>query len=260
MAMALKGQTQLQRLHIATAVVFTGLAVAAGVFMKAASYPLVIAHATRDELASQSTTVFAPAIHHIIDIDMRVAVIVLLGLGIITALLASSYWRKPYEKQLATRQSPLTWLSLGAILPALMVEIVAMLNGVQDVFFLKALAGLTIVAGILCYLAERQNRGGRQPKWLHFWLAFTVAAVAWFMLAVMYIATPVYGMVRLPGFVYGLFAVLTVASLAAFVNLWYELKGKGWAKDFNIVERNYLVINLLAKGSFALLLIIGLKK
>lgn len=251
---------QIQRLHIVTAVIFTGLAVAAWFLMKPTSYPFVISHATKDELASQSTTVFAPAIHHIIDIDMRWAAVALMLIGVITALLALTYWRNEYTKQLNNRLSPLTWVSMGGILPALMFEIIAIFSGGQDVLYLKMMAALILLTGILGYMAERENRGARRPQWLNFWLLFGVGAVAWLALFIMMVGTSVYGMVRLPWFVYAMMGVLTVASLSAVTNLWYELKNKSWAKDFTVVERNYLIINLLAKGIFVTLLIIGLKK
>ena len=115
--MATKGQLkqQIQRLHVATAVVFAALAVAAGVMMKATSYPFVVSHETKDELASQTSTVFAPAVHHIIDIDMRWALIALMVVGVITAVLALTYWQKEYAKQIDKRLSPLTWISMGGI-------------------------------------------------------------------------------------------------------------------------------------------------
>lgn len=251
---------QLQRLHVMTAVIFAGLALAAAFLMKPTSYPFVVSHATKDELASASSTVFAPAVHHLIDVDMRWAVVVLMLLGAITAVLALTYWKKPYAEQLRNRLSPLTWVSMGGILPALMFEIIAILSGGQDVLYLKLMAGLIVLSGIFGYLAERENRGTRRPQWLNFWLLFASGALAWLALATMMVTTSIYGLVRLPWFVYVLMAVLTVASLSAVTNLWFEFKNKAWARDFDKVERNYLLINLLAKGSFALLLIIGLKK
>jgi len=260
--MATKGQLkqQIQRLHVATAVVFAALAVAAGVMMKATSYPFVVSHETKDELASQTSTVFAPAVHHIIDIDMRWALIALMVVGVITAVLALTYWQKEYAKQIDKRLSPLTWISMGGIMPALMFEIIAIFSGGQDVLYLKLIAAMILLTGILGYMAERENRGARRPQWINFWLLFAVGAIAWVALFTMIVATQVYGMVRLPWFVYASMGLLTVASISAVTNLWYELRAKGWAKDFNVVERNYLVINLLAKGIFVLLIILGLKK
>jgi hypothetical protein len=149
---------------------------------------------------------------------------------------------------------------MGGILPALMVEMIAIFSGGQDVLYLKSMVGLILLTGLLGYMAERENRGARRAQWLNFWLLFATGALVWFVLAIMLAGTWVYGMIRLPWFVYALFGVLTAASLMAVANLWYELKKKGWAKNFNVVERNYLLINLLAKASFALILIIGLKK
>lgn len=228
--------------------------------MKPTSYPFVIGHATRDELASSNSTVFAPAVHHLVDIDMRWAVIVLMLLGLVTSFLALTHWRSGYVKQLENRLSPLTWISMGGILPALMFEIIAILSSAQDILYLKLMAGMIVLTGILGYLTERENRGVRRPQWLNFWLLFAVGALAWLALAAMMVATSLWGMVRLPWFAYGVFGVLTAASLAAVTNLWYELQNKKWARDFNKVERNYLLINLLAKGGFALVLIIGLMK
>ena len=260
--MAKRGELdpQLQRLHVISAVVFAILTLGVWFLMKPTSLPLVVGHATKDELASQSTTVFAPAIHHLMDIDMRYALTALLVLAFVTSLLALTSWRKQYVQQLDSRLSPLTWISLGGILPALMVEIIAMFCGGQDVLFLKALVGLILLSGIFGWLAERENKGARRPQWLNFWLLVASGGAAWLVLLAMLLATSLYGMVRLPWFVYGLFLVFSTASLAALINLTYDLKKLKGAKKFAVVERNYLVINIFSKGLFALVLIIGLKK
>ncbi len=251
---------QLQRLHLVSAIIFGFLGLAVWFLMKPTSYPFVVSHATSDELASQSTTVFAPAIHHIIDIDMRWPAAALMVVGLVTAILALTHWRKQYVKQMGNRLSPLTWVSMGGIMPALMFEIIAIFSGGQDILYLKMIAGLVLLSGILGYMAERENMRVRRPQWINFWLVFASGALAWFALATMIVSTSLFGMVRLPWFVYALMVVLTVASLSAVTNLWFELKAKNWAKDFNTVERNYLLINLLAKASFVLIMVLGLKK
>lgn len=251
---------RLRWLHLLSAGIFAVLAAAAGIFMKATSYPLVVGHATKDELASQNHTVFAPAVHALMSVDIRVVVIIILGLALITSLLAAVYWRKAYESGLQKRLSPLTWISLGGIVPAVMFETLALISGATDVLVLKVLAGVVILSAILCYMAERENKGARKPQWVNFYLAVAIFAVLGVFITARLIFTSVYGLVRLPWYVYGIYVVLAVISILSFVNLWAEITKRGKNKDFMVVERNYLLINLASKALFTLILIVGLKK
>ena len=62
---------QLRQLNIASVVLALLLAVAAGLLMNGASYQLFTGLLTKNELASRTTTVFAPAIHPVLDLELR---------------------------------------------------------------------------------------------------------------------------------------------------------------------------------------------
>ncbi len=248
---------QLVRLHWASLVVYIGLIVATVLLMAPASQQLRVTHLAADQLASQTTTVFTPATHWLIDLSVRLALLVVLGLSAVASLL-SLWFKGAYRNWLGQRVSPLTWIALGGVVPGLMVEIAALLSGVQDLFVLKLIVGVTILSGLLGWVAQRSQAGRRRPDWLSFWLSVAAGALPWLIIAASAIATTLYGLIRLPWYVYGLYVVLIVASVAALLNLRAELKAK--STDTTYSERNYLMISLLAKTSFALVLIAGFAK
>ncbi len=261
--MATKAQvfSQLHRLHIASAVVFALLAVAAGVFMSTASYPFVIGHVGKDALSSQTTTQFAPSIHAVMDVQLKWAVVVIMAIAALFSLLLATSLRNQYYKALRDGIRPLRWLEL-AITLGLMTEVVAMLGGVQDVVFLKLMAGLVVLMSGLYWLAEKQNlaRGTKKAVWSAYIFGVFSAALPWLIILVSLMATAAYGMVRQPWYVYSVDGVLLLGFVLFSVNLLNRLRNyKSW-KRYEIMEFNHVVINLVLKASFAIILIIGLKK
>lgn len=246
---------ELQRISVG---VFILLALLAGYFMKSTTINTTLGYLTHDDLASKTSTVFAPAVHGIYDVNLRWVVVVIMVLSAVLPLLWTFRWRRQYEVNIDAEAMPQRWIDY-AITSALMVETVALLSGIHDIMTLKVLAGMIVLSGGLAWLADRENRLADKAKWSAYVFSFVAGALPWVMIAVTAIATYFYGMIRSPWYVYALYAaVLLGFILTAWVQRRHYKRANQW--KFGMVERNYTLINLLTKAAFAIILIVGLHR
>ncbi len=245
------------KLRIFSAVVFTGLAVAAVLLMTSAAYTLTVSYLTRDALASQATTVFAPGSQAIMDVEVRYALALLLGVAAVFALISATVLRKRYQQQVNYGVVPLRWIGLGIIL-AIMAEIVLALSGAQDLAVIKLVSGLMFIYVIFAYLTERRHALGLSSK------ATFLGGLAALSLPVLLVVgyslnTYIYGMIRYPWYVYAVQVTFIVGLLLITKNQLKQIKMKKKWTDPVFVEKKYAMINFLALSVFAAILILGLQ-
>lgn len=251
---------QVQRLLAVSTGLFLVVAVLSAVVIKDTSYQLTLGHLAKDALASQGgETVLAPATRHLFGIQLRVLVPIILGLSAIGTGLTLTRLRAGYDKDLKAGVRPFRWVYL-AVTVALMIEVIALLSGINDLVVLKVLAGIVVVSKLLEWLSEQQNKGARKPQWFAFTLAMVAGALPWLLIAASAIGTSIFGLERLGWHVYALYAVGLGASVLFALNQLKYLRRVGQWKDYLFVERNYLAIDLAAKVLFAVILIVGLRK
>lgn len=244
-------------LQIVAAVLSIGLAVLAGFYMSQKSYQLFTGLLTSDELASTVSTVFVPAIRSIYDVEVRWLAVAALVLSAIFPLLYLTRLKGLYERGRQKRAFLWRWIENGLI-GALLVIITALLSGVQDLLTLKVLGGLVIVSALLAWSAEKQHAETQRPATAAFLLSLVTGLLPWLLIGAYAIATPIYGMVRNTGFVYGLYAILLVGFIATALNLRKYLTSTSTTGSYELAERNYTLINLLVRTGFAVTLIVGL--
>jgi len=250
----------LTQLNVISAVLFAGLAILAGLFMNSRSYQLVTGLLTKDELVSKVTTVFVPAVHRVYDIELRWAVVAIMVASAILPLLYATRLKRQYAANLAGRTHLWRWIEM-AVIGALMVEVVALLSGVQDVMTLKLMGGMVVISGLLAWLAETQkNEIAVKPMRVTYVLSVIAGALPWLLIAAYAAGTPLYGMVRNSWFVYALYAVGLLGFMLTALNLRKQLRRTVQVVDYELTERNYLLINLLTRVAFATILITGLIK
>lgn len=243
--------------HLISAIVFALAAVAAGVLMRSHTQEVTLGHLTSDVLASQAGTVFAPAQQAFYDLDIKWVLVVMLALSAVFSLLRATRLRALETTAVARRISPVRWLDY-AVTYALMVEIVALLSGVRDLVTLKLLAGLTVLSFVLNWTAERENADAARPVRASYLLSVVSGALVVLGIAAYALATPIWGMVRSPWYVYALYAVLGLAFVLGSLNQWNGFRRfKAWV-NYALVDRYSVLLNLLAKTAFAVVLIVGL--
>ncbi len=247
---------KLHSLHMMSAGLFVLLAVAAFFVMNDSSYQLTVGHLAKDDLASTTTTVFAPAWQAIWDVQLRWLVAGILALSAVPQLLYMGRLRARYDAYVQnTRMLPMRWLDLG-ITFALMTEVAALLSGVHDIAVLKLIAGTTFIGFMLSLIAERQNNKSDRTVSSAFLGSLLAGILPWLLIASYAVFTVIYGMVRSPWYVYAIYAALVIGWLLLVRNQRFQYKK---ANSYVVVERNYLMINLLTKAAFAIILIAGVR-
>ncbi len=249
---------RLRGLQLFSAGVFGLLAVFAGTVMTTAAYTLSVGYLTKDELASRTSTVFAPGSQAVWDVEVRWALIVSLGILALLSLLFAARLRNRYQAQVESGVSTLRWLSIGVML-VLFTEIIAVLSGMQDIVLIKLTGGLMALYAVLAWLTERRHAAKLSSK-----ASYIAAAVSGLLpliaIAVYAVNTHVYGEVRYAWYVYALQATLAL-GLFKFANnqrRQITLK-KNWAENY-IVERSYISAQLLLAIVFAGVVLVGFQQ
>lgn len=248
----------LRKMNFIKAAVFTALAVAAGMLMTAATYPLSVGYQAKDELLSLTAgkTAFVHGTQALHDLEIRWLLVGFLAIAALLSLLAATRWRAKYDASLVTGVSPLRWIGLG-ITSAIMVETIALLSGISDIFVLKIVAGLMLVTCTLGWIAEKRNRQAGRPVWSEYVVSLFVGSLPWLLIGGYAAATWVYGLIRYPWYVYALIGS-TVLGFSLLAANQYKHIG-GWKNNL-VVERNYLLISFVTKVAFAAILILAFQK
>ncbi len=256
---AVKSPKLPQRLTQAHVFVSVAGAIAAVVLMATASVQIFTGLVVPDELASKSGTVFVPAIHHLYDLEVRWVLVVILLVSAIVPVV-NLYKVKRYKQALKTRSNPLRWASTGIVSGA-MLGVVAGLSGVQDFMTLKLVGGLIVVTAALGWLSERQNADPKaKPDYSAYGISLFTGALPWLIILAFAFGTPLWGMIRYPWYVYALYAsVFITSALYAFNGYNYVRRFRNWT-NYEVLERNYLIIDIVGRLSFAIILIVGLSK
>lgn len=249
----------LRRLNGVSAFVHLAGAVAVGILMGNYFQQIVTGLVVKDELASGQETVFVPAIHHLYDANLRWCIVALLVAGAIMPLVQLRR-SAAYDLSVKSRRNPLRWAD-KAIISGVILTIVAMFSGVQDFMTLKVIGGSIVVTALLGWLSERQNADAKaKPDYSAFGVSLVSGMLPWLIILGYAMATPIWGMIRSPWYVYALYGVVFASSAAYAINGYnYVRRFRNWT-NYAVVERNYLIIDILARASFAVILIVGLAK
>jgi MFS family permease len=250
---------ELRRLYAAGAGLFAVLALVAGVVMQPTTYQVVLAYLTSDELSSRlaGTTMFAHGQQVLFDVELRWILVAFLLLSAVVPTLYVTRFADKHKRALKDKVLIWRWLDL-AVTGAIVLSIVALLVGVQDLLVLKLVAGMGVAAAGLWWLAERQNAKARKAELSNYLVGVVVAALPWLLILGYVVNTFVYGNVRAPWFVYAAIVVVLAGFVLVALNQLRQYRAHKQWKDYPFVERNYWLINMETKAVFAIVLIIGL--
>lgn len=248
----------IRKLHLVKALIAAALAVAAGLLMDSSSYALNIGYQAKDELLSLTAgqTAFVQGSQPLMDVQVRWLVVAILGLSALFSLLAATRLRTRYEANLANSVSPLRWLGMG-VTSALIVETVALVSGVSDIFTLKLLAGLMLVTCALGWVTEKRFKQAGRPIWSDFNISIVTGALPWILIGSYAVSTWVYGLIRYPWFVYAVMGAALIGFTLYCANQYKHLAG--W-RNYLVIERNYVLLALVTQAAFAAILILGFQK
>lgn len=245
----------LRRLNVVAAGLFLILAAVAGFVMNSTSYQLTLGHMTKDEMASKTETVLAPAVQSVYDVELRWLIVATMLLSAVLPILYLTKLQSRYADYVTkTRMQPLRWIDF-AVTGALAAEIIALLSGVSDIATLKLLGGIVAITAVLGLISERQNNtaASEKPVRSAYYASLFTGALSVLFVAAYAVATVVYGGASSQWYTYSIYAVLLVGFGLLARNMSKEFRGA----DYLVVERNYLTINILAKVAFVAVLIAG---
>ena len=246
----------LTQINLLSVVTFFVLVVLAVVLMSPATYELTATYLTADKLAGGA---IVPAYRHFIDVEYRWLLVAILGLSAVGPLMHITRMKITYANAVKSKVMPWNWVEQG-VLQALLGVLVVTLLGFQDITTVKLFAVGLFVVSLLSWYAEKEFLVNKVAAMrTHLFAAIAGLMLVLFM-AMPLVYTYIYGQVRAPWYVYAVTAafVLTL-GLNRFNQFNYLRSRKSW-KNYEIVERNHLVIGLVSKLSIAVILIVGLAK
>lgn len=235
------------------------LAVAAGFFVNTFSAQVLLGHLAKDELASRAGTVLAPAAHVLYDVEIRWLLVALLSITAVFAILRGTRLKAKDDAGVAAGVQPLRWIDF-AITGALSFEIVALINGLQDVVALKLSLAFIILAAVFAWLFERENAATGKPSKSLYLTSLAAVALPIILLATTIGATYVYGIVRSPWWAYAAAVVVAIALVKTVRLQWTTLRAQGKKLDYVALDRKYNILSVVSKVALAAVLIIGLYK
>jgi cytochrome bd-type quinol oxidase subunit 2 len=236
------------------------LAITAGILMSRAPRDVYAFYLAKDQLATAPSTVFVPAMRPLFGLPLQWLLIALL---LVTALYAGYNAlrdRRGYEDNLRGKTSLRRWVYY-AVSSAIAIVIVGLLTGIQDIIALKLLAGLVVIAALLAWRTELEAQGNARRTSPYLYVLQTVAgALPWVAVIAALAFSAFYGLVRLPWYVYAAAAAVFIQAVLFWLNQFLQRRNQRAFRDYQTIERNYLLIDLASKVALAVILIVGLPR
>jgi hypothetical protein len=190
--------------------------------------------------------------HPVVLFNSPVAVVVALFLGLSALFhftVASPKFFPRYESALRRHINVFRWVEYS-LSSSLMIYVIAQLMGIRELAALIAIVGVNASMILFGWLQEKYTEPG-DGQWLPFIFGCIAGAIPWIIFAIYLICPSAPGVVKVPGFVYGI-----VISLFLFFNCFavvqlkqYQAKGK-WA-NYLYGEKTYIVLSFVAKSALA---------
>jgi hypothetical protein len=245
----------INRPFILTGLAFAILAGLAGFFMKGNSAQVFLGHLAKNELASTTTTVFAAAAHPLYEIEFRWLLVVLLGVSAIFAIVRGTRWQAKEAAGVKAGVQPTRWIDF-AVTGAIMYEIVALLNGLQDAVGLKLGMLSVVLVAYFAWMYERENAVTGKPARASLIGAQLAALVPVLALLATVWGTYVYGIVRAPWYAYAALVVFVLWLVSVVVRV--KRTPAAGKQSYLSIDKAYNVQSVLVKLALAVILIVGL--
>lgn len=245
-----------RRFHLFAGGLSAIIAVAAAFLLDNTSFNLTSTYADKDAIASGAQTVLGTAYQTVVTVEFRYLVVAVFALSAILSLLLATSLRARYEAGVKNATSGIRWIFTGAIV-GLIIELITILAGVQDIATLKLVAGLVITTTVLRWLSERDNKN-TAPHWGTFALSVFTGTLAWLPAVFAIVGTHLYGMERYGWHVYALAVLVGAGAINFAVSHYQFIKYPSIRKDYLRAEEKYLSNELFIKLSFAAVVFIAL--
>ena len=154
-------------------------------------------------------------------------------------------WNR-YTANLKRQRNPFRWIEYS-ISASVMIVLIALITGINDVAALVALVGVNASMIGFGWLQERYEQPG--GGWLPFVLGCGAGIAPWIAIGIYLIAPGAHS--HAPGFVYGIFISLFVLFNLFAVTQWLQYAKVGKWSNYLAGERTYITLSLTAKSALA---------
>ncbi|MGZ5390009.1 MAG: heliorhodopsin HeR, partial [Aeromicrobium sp.] len=162
-------------------------------------------------------------------------------------LIASPIGWNRYQRELANGINRFRWVEYS-LSSTLMIVVIALLVGIQDLAALLAIAGVNAAMILFGWLMEMANPPDRKSTWwTPFIMGCIIGAVPWIVVTVYLVGSGS----AVPDFVYAIFVSIFVFFNCFALNQWLQYRGNGRWSDYLFGERVYIWLSLAAKSALA---------
>lgn len=242
----------LQRWNVWLAVLFGAQAVAILLLGVAHKLPITLQYVAPDPLSDNH---LVSASHQLFEINLVQLVAAVLLVAAAAHVLAATLYRRLYEQELGRGISRLRWVEY-AVTSGLTLVILALVGGIYDLASLLMILALAVIAQGLHLFISLQPRP-REPSWALWRMACAATIVPWLVLGLYIFGTHVFGMSRLPMYVYWLYGSIALLFVGVTLNHDYQFTQHGRWMDYLYGEKVYLGLSLATKAALAWILFAG---
>jgi hypothetical protein len=155
-----------------------------------------------------------------------------------------------YERNLDRGINPARWWEYS-VSASLMVVLIAMLTGIEEITALIAIFGANAAMILFGLLMERVNSLQQQVNWRPFLYGCLIGAVPWIAIGYQLVRSEIATDGDVPTFVFAIYVSLFALFNSFAVNMALQhRRGGRWRNPF-FAERAYILLSLVAKSALA---------
>ena len=232
---------KLQRLNLSAALLHLLQGIAIIALTNGFSLPVVASY-----MAGPPGSTEPRQLHTLFNLSIGGAVAAFFFCSAIAHFLVAFPLKAKYEGHLSQQRDPYRWVEYS-VSSSIMVLIIALITGIDDVAALIALAGVNASMIGFGWIQERYEAPGKSL--MPFWLGCGAGIAPWLAIGI-YLIAPGANQ-HAPGFVYGIFVSLFIFFNCFALVQFLQYRQVGKFKDYLVGERTYLVLSLVAKSLLA---------
>lgn len=204
---------------------------------------------------AQGQQVLATGTQHLFDVNLAFLVAAFFFVAVVAHILQAAWLRTVYETDVKKGINKIRWIEY-AIGAGIMMLLIGMLVGIQDISTLLMLFGATAGMSLLGLVMEVVNQGARKVNWWSYIVGIIVGVLPWLVVVIYLISGGVYGTAA-PAFVYWAVGVMLLIFAAFGANTYLLYRKRGNWKDYAYGERVFMILSLVAKTALAWLVFAG---
>lgn len=163
----------------------------------------------------------------------------------------ASPWGFPwYVKNLKRHINFLRWYEY-AISSSIMIVVIAMLTGVQELAFLIALFAINAFMNLFGLMMELHNQTTEKTNWTSYFFGVFAGLIPWIVIGIYLGAATIASEGQIPDFVYYIYISIAFFFNIFAINMVLQYKQIGKWKDYLYGERFYIILSLVAKSLLA---------